>query len=398
MGSSRRRAASLAVVLAIAAATLGFARSAGAANPWVRVAAPSPGSDRTVLFGVECEPGGGCIAAGYYSNAANVRPFVTYTPSERTQWFRQFLVYPSPLTQLNDLSCVGQFDCTAVGYYLAVRGPDRGQLLPVVLTLDGTGTLATLPDLRSPRARLLSVDCVTATRCRAVGNVGRRTLILRTSNGVDWFREPSPSLGAGDNVLQSIDCVSNADCTAVGYFDPLPGDDSRSRTLVLRLAGGPPWTVVPSPNPAPAVSKAFLDEVSCVAATRCVTVGGVEPASAAGNRGFVLQTSDGSSWTRSPTPATAGQVELVGVDCRTATACTVTGVAWNAARDRILRNIILRTTNGTTWSSPSPGSERAGRALFGVSCDTEVTCVSVGTFNDSGNVGDPTRALVMKET
>jgi hypothetical protein len=384
--------------LAVLGATLVPAAAAGAANPWVRVAAPSPGSDRSVLFGVECSGVGVCTAAGYFSNASTVRPLVAST-TNGTVWTRAVVPIPSPLAQLNDITCIDSANCTAVGYYLPLTGPGAGKLVPLILRLDdGSWSLVTPPALASPAIQLNSVDCVTETRCRAVGSIGLRTLVLRTSNGVSWFREASPTLGSGLNTLQSIDCFSNADCTAVGRYAPIPGAEDRARTLVLRKTGGLPWTVVSSPNPAPAISRAFLDEVSCATATTCVAVGAVVPASAAGGRGFILRTTNGATWTRAVTPTTTGQIEVVGVDCTTTVACTATGVVWSVAEDRIVRNVLLRTTNGTTWTSPSPESERLGRALFGVSCATDVACTSVGTFNDTGFLSSPLRTLVMRET
>jgi photosystem II stability/assembly factor-like uncharacterized protein len=361
----------------------------------VRVAAPSPGTGQNLLVGVDCD-GMACTAAGYFTNDLGIRPLVVST-SDGSTWVRRNVPRGSELAGLNDVSCIDESHCTAVGGYLA-PGP-AFEFKPLIVTTDdgASWSRVSAPELGADSI-LHSIDCVTALRCRAVGSLGRRTLVLRTSNGVNWFREASPSAGTGDNVLQSIDCVSNAHCTAVGHFDPVPGNATRSRTLVVRLNGGPPWTAVPSPNPAPSQSGSFLDEVSCVTPTTCVAVGGVRPASAAGGRAFILRTTDGTTWTRSATPPATGEIEVVGVDCQTATACTATGTVWDATYNRALRNMILRTTNGTSWSSPSPESEKTGRALLGVSCTSEVTCLSVGTFNATGLLDDPTRSLVMKET
>jgi photosystem II stability/assembly factor-like uncharacterized protein len=397
--SGARRAQVLTVALALVVATLALPEPAGAANPWVRVAAPSPGSGQNFLLSVECH-GVACTAVGFYTNDAGFGPLLTST-SDGTTWVRRTVPRPSPFTQLYDISCVSQTHCTAVGGYIPFPGDGSFRVRPLILTTTDGGTwsrVLLLPDLGGASSQLNSIDCVTATRCRAVGSAGRRSLVLRTGNGATWFREASPSLGNGDNTLASIDCVSNGHCTAVGGYDPVASDGALTRTLVLRMNGGPPWTVVPSPNPAPSQSRAFLDEVSCVTPSTCVAVGGVEPGAAAGGRAFILRTTDGAVWTRSATPPSTGDVEIAGVECQTATACTATGLVWNAAHTRVQRNALLRTTNGTSWSSPSPESERPGRALIGVSCTSEVTCVSVGTFNATGLIEEPTRSLVMRET
>jgi hypothetical protein len=364
----------------------------------VRVAAPSPSAQRNVLAGVSCATPTTCTAVGHFETAAGVFSLVV-TTSDGTTWTRRAIPAPSNLAELRDVSCVSATECTAVGTYF----PDdasAGLSTFVVRTANGVNwTRATSPTPGGMWSVLSSVACVTATRCRAVGQTGNRTLVLRTSNGQQWFREASPNLGNGPNELRAIDCSSNAQCTAVGHYYATGADRALARTLVVRLTFGPPWVAVPSPNPAPATSNSPLNDVSCSAPSSCVAVGTIEPAAGGVKRAFILRTTDGTTWTRASTPVVGRDIELAGVDCQSATTCTAVGFEYNPANNnRILHASLLRTTDGTTWSSPSPVSERSGRAVLAVSCATDITCVGVGTFNDTGFLDDPLRSLVLKET
>jgi hypothetical protein len=386
------------VALVVAVGCFGLAAPAGAANPWVRVAVPSPSAEANLLFSVSCVNATTCTAVGFFYGTNNERALIMNTTNGST-WTRRTVIPPSPITELRDVSCTSPVQCTAVGTYFTGFVNNEINLATLVIrTTDGvTWSRVPSPNPGGLSSELRSVSCVTANRCRAVGLAGGRTLVLRTSNGTSWFREASPNRGTGVNELSAIDCVTNASCTAVGSYHPVPGENVRARTLVMRMDDGPPWALTPSPNPAPSAAQSYLNDVSCVSPTTCVTVGFVGPF-AGTPRAFVLRTTNGVTWTRSVTPAATGEVELAGVDCQSATACTATGLVWNAAHDRLLANAILRTTNGTSWSSPSPSSEVANRGLLGVSCATEVTCVSVGVFTATGSTNDPRRPLVMRET
>jgi hypothetical protein len=59
---------------------------------------------------------------------------------------------------------------------------------------------------------------------------------------------------------------------------------------------------------------------------------------------------------------------------------------------------LLRTTDGASWTSPSPVSETVGRGLTGLACPGALQCFGVGTFNTTGDPGDRLKSLVMRET
>ncbi len=386
--------------LLIALVCFALPAPAGAATPWVRVPAPTPGAETNSLLSVSCAGETSCTAVGYYVGTGGVRPLILRT-TNGVNWIRATPPSTgSPLAQLHDVSCTSATACTTVGTY--VTGLVDGELNFATLvyrTTNGT----TWQRVPSPNPHgfssvLWGVSCVTATRCRAVGDNGGNSLVLRTSTGASWFRQPTPNRGTGANYLISVDCVTNASCSAVGFYFSTPQATAKAKTLVMHATNGPTWTLGTSPNPSPSQSDNFLNYVSCVAPGTCTAAGGVDPITGPVKRAFILRSvNNGNTWTRSATPVVTGDVDLRGVSCQSATECTAVGIEWNAAHTSF-KGSILRTTNGTTWASPDPTAEIAGRDLVGVSCAIPVKCFGVGGYDANGNPDAPQKTLVLRET
>jgi photosystem II stability/assembly factor-like uncharacterized protein len=387
---ARRVAAVLAV---IAGLTLAWPSPAGAVNPWVRVPAPSPGPEQTELRALSCVNATTCVAVGSFTTGAFVSRTLVLRTTNGTTWTR--VPSPSPGdSALDDISCTSATNCTAVG----VTSTGAGDADALVLrTTDGSSwkRIAT-PALGGADHDLSGVSCVTATRCRAVGSVAPgRTLVLRTSDGASWFRQSSPSRGLS-SYLRSVDCTSNVSCTAVGGYLPQP-PGSPARTLALHTTDGRTWSRVVTPSPSPNTTGNDLWDVDCTSRLHCTAVGGTT--SAVALRGLVVRTTDGgTTWQRRTTPPASGPVVLQGVSCQSATQCSAVGHKRDGPATLSFTAALLRTTNGSTWTSPNPGSERAGRDLHGVACPTATTCVAGGILHPSGGFDLPTRSLVLRET
>lgn len=383
--------------LLISAVCVTAATPAGAANAWVRRAAPSPSADYNQLQAVSCVTETACTGVGTYLGSTGFKSLIVHT-TDGVNWTRT--PAPSPggfLNILLDVSCTSATACTAVGAYASggdINNPDLRTL--ILRTTNGT-TWARIP---SPNpagipSELQGVSCLTATKCRAVGDFGGNSLVLITSNGTSWFRQESPNRGDGANYLLAVDCESTSACTAVGLYFNRPLDQEKARTLVMRTTDTRTWVPVESPNPSPNTSDTFLNDVSC-SGTTCTAVGGVDP-SPGTKRSFILRTTNGTSWTRAATPSTTGETELRGISCQSATECTAVGIEWNAA-NTLFTSSLLRTTNGTAWAKPSPTSEKLGHRVNSVSCATAVKCMAVGGFNATGNPDDRFKSLVLRET
>ena len=101
---------------------------------------------------------------------------------------------------------------------------------------------------------------------------------------------------------------------------------------------------------------------------------------------------NGRKWSieRIPNPnGGAILIELSGLSCRSAKACTAVGNYWPTAYTEVT---LAETWNGKKWSmehTPNP-SHAVDRDLSGVSCTSATTCVAVGNY---GAITDRTLTL-----
>ena len=147
-GTRARIAQALAAALVISGVSVAAAPPAGAANAWIRRAAPSPSPDYNQLQAVSCVTETVCTGVGTYLGNTGFKSLIVHT-TDGVSWTRT--AAPSPggfLNILLDVSCTSATACTAVGTYAS--GGDLND-----------------PDLR--------------------------TLVLRTTNGTTWARIPSPN-------------------------------------------------------------------------------------------------------------------------------------------------------------------------------------------------------------
>ena len=221
--------------------------------------------------------------------------------------------------------------------------------------------------------RLESVSCVSESWCIAVGVTDDGTLVL-SWDGTVWTQMTSPNPAGGSQVLlNEVSCVSESFCVAVGSYE-LQGTDM---TLVLTWNGAS-WTQATSPSPGQFPN---LRSVSCVSAEWCIAVG--ENYFQQNNDALVLLW-NGSVWTQvssSVVATTSGQdVYINSVSCVSTSSCTAVGwynlVPNNASA---VHQTLVLSWDGISWSvadSPNIGNE--DNELESVSCVTASSCVAVG--------------------
>jgi hypothetical protein len=388
-GGFRRRAKRAVVVAATVAGWLAIPSGAQAAGPWTRVPSPSPNPERTALSAVSCVSPTRCTAVGGFSHPRVVRFVRTLIvrTTDGTTWTR--VASPNPgewVNGLNGVSCSSGTVCMAVGIAFPIGDAPPPPL--VLRTTDGT----TWRHVAAPAVGVTGfgasdVSCSTSTDCMLVGEADGRPMALRRTSGNRWIRQDVPvpvAVPGVDSRLLGVDCITPTVCTAVGTYSPV--FLKPSRTLVMRTTNGRHWAIVPSPNPGPSVTGSFLNDVSCVSAAVCTAVGEVrEPFSGPNlaNRGFVLRTTDGTTWTRAATPTTAGPVWLTSVSCTTPTDCTAVG-SRRRASGRVAA-VVLRTTNGVSWSTPGAFDALPEWQVRAVDCPAPERCRAVG----SRGVGPP---------
>jgi hypothetical protein len=221
---------------------------------------------------------------------------------------------------------------------------------------------------------------MTRRRLRAVPVLGISALALLAAQvpagatTLTWSVVHSPSPGSGYNILSAVSCASPAACMAVGY--DREGTSPYFFHTLTESWNGTRWSVVHSPTPN---GSLFIDltGVSCVSAAACTAVGYYETNSGPPYRAFI-ESWNGTSWSVVPSahPASSSTV-LYGVSCVSAAACTAVGYYYPLSSGTI--KTFVESWNGAKWSvvpSPSPAS---GNFLNGVSCVSATACTAVGS-------------------
>jgi hypothetical protein len=222
-----------------------------------------------------------------------------------------------------------------------------------------------------------AVSCTSASFCIATGSYANGPLIEQW-NGSAWSVSPSPSTGvSGGNlgVLQGVSCTSPTSCIAVGSAGAL-----LNQTLIEQW-NGTTWSIVPSPNTSTAVNN-DLTAISCPSASECIAVGSASSSTAAAQS--LIEQWDGSTWSivSSPNPAPAAGMsasnQLLSVSCPTSSACTAVGQTINTPTQGAATTASLTEQwDGTAWTLDD--GQNWGAAFTGVSCLTPTVCVAVGS-------------------
>jgi len=321
---------------------------------------------------------------------------------------------------VNSVSCPSAGNCSAVGSYNArVSGGGLGLLLSQTAGKWTAGVEAALPENASktdPGANLVSVSCASAGNCSAVGayndNSGNTQGLLLTETGGSWKSGVEVSLPASAEALhqlaglQSVSCVSDGNCTAVGTYRDNNAD---TQGLLLTETAGVWTTGVEADLPANAaatVPAVSLSSVSCASAGDCTAIGTYREYSGNNGEGLLLTESAGS-WAKGleaalpPNAAATDEVVFArSVSCASAGNCTAVGSYTDGSGKRLA--LLLAEAAGS-WAPgveaalptpPRPGINPSVSA-DSVACASDGNCTAVGTYRD--NNAD-TQGLLLTET
>jgi hypothetical protein len=232
----RRRAAAASGVVLVAAALLGgigmVPTAEASTSGWYVATVPGTGLD-DVLLGSTCANALQCWAVGITlgnlggSGPSSANPLVEAWNG--TTW----TLVPMPLPGgegggLFDATCVNGSDCWAVGAVVATgTGNPTGTLVE-----HWNGTSWSVVPSRTPSgpgvagAILSSVSCASASSCMAVGyatdvNGNNLTDVVEQWNGSSWNMLPTAATGEAFDQLISVQCLSAANCWAVGNAGPV---------------------------------------------------------------------------------------------------------------------------------------------------------------------------------
>jgi hypothetical protein len=175
--------------------------------------------------------------------------------------------------------------------------------------------------------------------------------------------------GAISSQLNGVWCAKSGLCVAVGQYTSSP---RVTVTLAEGWAAGR-WTVIPTPN-APGATSSQLNAVSCLSATECIAVGSYRRS--AGITKTLVERFHGGVWTIEPSPnisATAAS-ELTSVSCTSVRVCVAVGGSPLGATSPTVGTLVERRIAGEWRSQRAP---RVGE-LSGVSCTSPLFCMAVG--------------------
>lgn len=297
---------------------------------WSRVPSADAVSegDGALLTGVSCSGAESCMAVGGAGATALTEHW------NGTKW--SISQPPAGDVVLNGVGCPTARYCVAVGYRDNASGNSKtlveawnGQRWSTVAS-PNPGTPAAYTS--GPTHSLLNgVSCRSASSCTAVGIYvdasGTEHGLIEHWNGAAWSVQPTPRTPAQVSVdLNAVSCVSDLDCTAVGYSS---GTSDGYRTLVVSTDGRA-WSIVSSPNPGRAELNDILFSVSCGSPKSCVAVGAAD-ASAVGGGSALAEAWGGTTWSVSPVQAAGSVSGLAAVACSVPARCAAVGTSRTSA-------------------------------------------------------------------
>ena len=360
-----------------------FGYYADADAQWTPTQPPSPANTTDQLDAISCTAPTACTAVGAAVDPSGTVQLLVDTLTG-TVWTRTVSPLPNGFSRgaLTAVSCASTAACTAVGY---ASQPGRA---PIAASLSGgSWTVSELP-LPSgvASATLGGVSCVLATDCVAVGSDDGPKLIIEVLSGTTWTASSVDS-SADVASLSGVSCASATACTAVGVYQdtsvPPPGYPPIVSTYPMAVAwNGMRWSLQSVPSSLAPAPLSGLTAISCAGPTTCTAVGDSGQ----------IDTYASGSWTETLSTAR----HLSGVSCTTPTTCTASGDY--AAVPPGVRQPLIETLTGGTWTAVGLPPSWSDAGLLGISCTTAVACTAVG-YADTGPVsGTANAALPLIET
>lgn len=324
----------------------------------------SPKDSALFLKSVSCTTASFCEAVGGSINAGAGAVAEVWNGSTWTQQSVPAPTAPHPQGfELDGVSCTAADACEAVGYYSTTSGA-------VALAERWNGTSWTVQpsaSLTYANSELGGVSCTAADVCEAVGFYsntpsGGRLTLAEAWNGSKWKAQttPDPGISTGNygNALEAVSCAIADRCEAVGYYTTA----SVQTVTLAEEWNGSAWTQHSTPDPGSGV--AYLNGVSCTAATTCEAFGDSSLVFAA--------VWNGTAWKAQSVPNPSGTNYGYGVSCPSASACEAVGTDSNG--------VLTDKWNGTAWEAQSALGPPSG-ILSGVSCPSANACEAIGYSN-----------------
>ena len=224
-----------------------------------------------------------------------------------SQWTQDQTVIPAN-SSLNDIACVTESHCVAVGWSSSSSPQVQ---LPLIETYDaGVWTQQVAPN-PSPYdgGPLTGVSCVTTNFCTAVGYTGLNAL-LELWNGTSWTSVPSPSsVPQSQSMLYGVSCPNSTFCAAVGWTRSLNGSGGVS--TLIKTYNGASWSEAAARTsrfltPMPQLSSVTTLRTFNVLRRSPVLLRGQGPIPTTTGGQTLIEGYDGNSWSIIPSPNPQG--------------------------------------------------------------------------------------------
>jgi hypothetical protein len=284
---------------------------------------------------------------------------------------------PQGFAPTSPLACGGVSDCAA-------GGTDNGKPV-LVSTSDGGHSFAIAP-LPAGVGHLDTLSCPSAGFCAGLAasseflQIGAtNATFLSTSDGGRTFTD-APIL-AGDS-MQSLQCSSGLDCTAVGWNDALGPNGVTDGVAALTTDGGQTWEAGTLPA---GLGINYLSQLSCADALHCSVTGSISisvqnpPECATLSQPSPRATSFPAS-VQSPAVRAISQVESqIATRAALKEAESGKGFSCNPNGQSLVGDIASTADGGRSWTPDPLPTDVPDPQFDGLSCPTDTQCWATGS-------------------
>lgn len=362
---------------------------------------------------ISCSSAGNCTAVGRYFKAGGGTEAFTMTSTNGTWEQARSVVFANnvqdstPSSELLDVSCPSDGNCTAVGLFKnPAGGLEQFTMTMTAGTWDQAAPVVFPANTQrsTPSAKLTSVSCASAGNCTAVGwftNINSEWEVsTTTSNNGTWSQAARATYPAStrnsnpDEEFKDVSCSSAGNCTAVGYFYTASGTyEALTMTSTNGTWANAQRVVFPS-GTMNASPYSELKSVSCSSAGSCTAVGVYSPPSG-GAESFSVSSTGGTWGSPVRTIFNSGVLDsspsvwLRDISCVRAGDCTAVGTFRNVAGDE--EGFTVSSMAGT-WGTARPAtvviagqSTRRPGSIGSISCTGALLCTAGGAVKDGSN-------------
>jgi hypothetical protein len=201
-----------------------------------RVSIPDPlNAHQAELAAVSCPTTSNCMAVG---NATTVsgRSLPFYALRTAGTW----LIKPVPQAKAGYVEALQSVHCTAPGYCIVVGDLAGRKSSTAFAARYVKGRWSVMRTASRAEAAFFDISCATPTYCVAVGVQHSSAPLIEAWKGTTstWVAQVAPGMARplNEGALLSVSCISATDCTAVGYRHD-PKNSSYFTTLALGWTG-----------------------------------------------------------------------------------------------------------------------------------------------------------------